>query len=460
MVVHPSHASSLDTLVHSEPARLAPRPQSVEETGLSQTFLSDLLGKHLLDGGAMSMAQLVKRLALPGKVLENVVQFMRQEARVEVMSSAGEAGVTLRYRLTDRGRTTALDAMWRSGYVGAAPVPLRRYTEVVRGQTVHDRAITRSEMQSAFSDVVLDQRLVDQLGPSLNSGRAIFIYGPAGTGKTYIARKLTRLFRDRTLIPHAVEINDAVVEVFDPVLHRALASNTEDSATDLSFDHGYDPRFVPCERPVVVAGGELTSEMLEIQYDAGTRQYVAPLQLKANNGMFLIDDMGRQKVEPETIFNRWIVPMEEKVDYLSLGSGRHFTAPFDVVLIFSTNISPRDLADEAFLRRIGYKVEFRYLTKDQYRQIWKDVCRELGVVFDPELLEFALAELHEKHGVALLPCHPRDLLAISVDLASYLGEPKSLSRQHLRWAWRNYFVNLDQDRNGSPAGRPATQRTT
>jgi hypothetical protein len=461
MVVHPSHASSLDTLIDATLARLAPRPQSVEETGLSQTFLCDLLSKHLLDGGTLTMAQLVERMRLPGKVLESIMHFLRQEALVEVLSTPGDTGTTLRYRLTDRGRTGALDATWRSGYVGAAPVPLRRYADVVRRQTVHDRAITRSEMQGAFSDVVIDERLLDQLGPSLNSGRAVFIYGPAGTGKTYVVRKMTRLFRDRTLIPRAIEVNGAVIEIFDPVLHRALDEDSTRSAGALSLDHGFDPRFVLCERPVVVAGGELASEMLEIQYDSATRQYIAPLQLKANNGMFLIDDMGRQKVEPEAIFNRWIVPMEEKVDYLSMGSGRHFTVPFDVVLIFSTNIDPRDLADEAFLRRIGYKIEFRYLTKDQYGRIWTDVCRELGVVFDRELLDFVLTELHEKQSVRLLPCHPRDLLAIAVDLASYLGEPNRLSQKHLRWAWRNYFVNLGQgDRHGGHLSTTATERTT
>jgi hypothetical protein len=393
----------------------------------------------LLDGGVLTIGQLVQRLALTGRIVESVLHFMREEARVEIMAARENDG-GLRYRLTDRGRSSALDAMLRGGYIGPAPVPLHIYSKVIGMQTVHGRAITKSAMRSAFEGVVLEEALLDRLGPSLNSGRAIFVYGPAGTGKTYIAQKLKRLFHDRTLVPHAISVNESIISVFDPIIHRA--ATRESFGPELRLETGHDPRFVCCERPVVMAGGELTTDMLEVQYDAATREYRAPLQLKANNGMFVIDDMGRQKVAPEAIFNRWIVPMEEKKDYLSLGSGRHFSVPFDVVLIFSTNMHPLDLADEAFLRRIGYKIGFDYLTRDQYRQIWKDACRDYGIVFDPETLEFVLTELHEKESVRLLPCHPRDLLGIAVDLATYLDEPRRLTKQQLRWAWSNYFVSL------------------
>jgi hypothetical protein len=439
MVAHPSQASTLDQAITEHLSRLAPRPHSLEETGLSQTFIADLVAKHLLVGGVLAMSQLVQRLALSGKLLESVLHFLRQESRIEVAAPV-ENGAGLRYRLTDRGRSSALDAMMRGGYVGPAPVPLHDYARVVRAQTVHDRGITKMEMQTAFEGVVLKESLLDQLGPSLNSGRAIFVYGPAGTGKTFVAQRLKRLFREQTLIPHAIAVNETVIEVFDPIVHRAIAQKTDPADLMRGTDH--DPRWVCCERPVVIVGGELTIDMLEIQYDASTRQYRPPLQLKANNGMFVIDDMGRQKVPPDAIFNRWIVPMEEKKDYLSLGAGRHFTVPFDVVLIFSTNMHPLDLADEAFLRRIGYKIEFGWLTRDQYRLIWQDVCRQYGVVFDPEVLEFVLMDLHEKESVGLLPCHPRDLLGMAVDLATYLGEPKRLTKAQLHWAWKNYFVSM------------------
>jgi predicted ATPase with chaperone activity len=384
MMIHPSHASSADVELDDAFARLAPRPRRLEDTGLSQAFVADLAAKHLLDGGALTVAQLARRLALSGKIVETILHFMREEARIEVVA-AREVDGSLGFRLTDRGRGAALDAMLRSGYIGAAPVPLQAYAETVRAQSVHQRSIKKQAMRTAFEGVVLEEGLLDRLGPSLNSGRPIFVYGPAGTGKTYVAQKLRRLFLDRVLIPHAIVVNETVVDVFDPIVHRAIGP--ERSGVDLRLEAGHDPRFVCCERPVVIAGGELTTDMLEIHHDSATKQYRAPLQLKANNGMFMIDDMGRQKIHPEAIFNRWIVPMEEKRDYLSLGAGRHFSVPFDVVLLFSTNLHPLDLADEAFLRRIGYKIEFDYLSKDQYRRIWKDACREYGVVFDPETLE-------------------------------------------------------------------------
>jgi hypothetical protein len=436
MVVHPSLASELEEAIVAQLGRLAPRPQTPMDTGLGQTFLADLVAKHLLEGGVLTMSALVERLALAGKVLDQILHFLRQESRVEVLPPSPEG--LLRYRLTDRGRSTALDAMMRSGYVGPAPVPLHHYVKIVHSQTVHDRAVTKSALEGAFEGVVLKDGLLDQLGPSLNSGRAIFIYGPAGTGKTYIAQKLRRVFRDRTLIPHAIAVNEAVVEVFDPIVHRAISRR---DAGQLVLDGGHDPRYVCCERPFILAGGELSTDMLEIQYDFSRRVYRTPLQLKANNGMLMIDDMGRQKSPPEAIFNRWIVPMEEKKDYLSLGGGRHFSVPFDVVLVFSTNMNPLELADEAFLRRIGYKIEFEYLSGQQYRRIWQDVCTEYGIVYDPALVDF-VTDLHKRRGVGLLPCHPRDLLGMAVDLATYLGEPRVLTKDQLQWAWDNYFVSL------------------
>jgi hypothetical protein len=420
-----------------EPSNIAPRPQRLEETGLSMPFVADLLGKHILVSGAISLPDLVGRVALSGRIVESVLAFLKQEARIHVLAG-GESPV--RFALTERGRASALDAQMRSGYVGPAPVPLKQYAAVVRAQTVHDRSVTRDAMQAAFDDLVLRQSLLDQLGPALNSGRAIFVYGPAGTGKTYITRRLARLFRHDVLVPHAIAINELTVAVFDPSLHRRIEGN--DGGMDLMLEHGHDRRYVRCERPTIVSGGELTADMLELQFDHATREYMAPLQLKANNGLLVIDDMGRQRVAPQAVFNRWIVPMEEQVDYLSLGAGRHFATPFDVVLIFSTNRHPHELADEAFLRRVGYKVEFGYLTRGEYARIWEDTCREAGIVFDPTLLDFVFDELHAKDEVPLLPCHPRDLLGMALDHAAYLEKPGQLDARHLRWAWRNYFVSI------------------
>ena len=421
-------------------SKLAPRPVKLNDTGMSEAFLADLIAKQLLDRGTLSLAKLSSILALAGTIVEGVLNFMRTEALIEVRP--GKASATgLFYALTDRGRVTALDAMMRSGYLGPAPVPLRHYAQIVRAQSIHDQTVTQDSMRAAFDDIVLDSHLLDSLGPALNSGRAMFLYGPAGTGKTYISQRLCRLFRQPTLIPHAIAIDEAVVQVFDPLIHKQM--HQVPTADDLKFEKGHDPRFVICERPVVITGGELTGEMLEVHYESSTRLYEAPLQLKANNGMFIIDDMGRQKVSTEAVFNRWIVPMEEKRDYLTLGSGRHFTVPFDVVLVFSTNLHPLDLADEAFLRRIGYKIEFGTLTAEQYEHIWRDACASFKVEYEPQLLDYVLNALHAKRRVALLPCHPRDLLGMAVDQAVYENESRKVSVDHIRWAWDNYFVPVD-----------------
>jgi len=435
--------SEWDQLGLARASKLAPRPTRLSETGLSETFVADLIAKHLFDRGTLSLGELSTIIALAGSIVESVLNFMRTEARVEVRpGQASSAG--LAYTLTERGRVSALDAMMRSGYIGPAPVPLNRYAEIARAQTIHNRSVTQDSMFAAFDDVVLDTDLLERLGPALNSGRSIFLYGAAGTGKTYISQRLCRLFRNPTLVPHSIAIDESVVQLFDPLIHKKLRLNP--SSDNLKLEKGHDPRFVVCERPVAITGGELTAEMLEISYEPSTRLYEAPLQLKANNGMFIIDDMGRQKVSPAAIFNRWIVPMEEKRDYLTLGSGRHFTVPFDVVLIFSTNIHPLELAEEAFLRRIGYKIEFGPLTPDQYDLIWRDACTTNNVEYDPNVLNFVINELHAKRNVPLLPCHPRDLLGMAVDRAIYEENSRDVGVDHLHWAWDNYFVSVDDDR--------------
>jgi len=424
-----------------ESARLAPRPKSLADTGLSQPFLADLLSKHLLTAGVLSLNQITKSMCLPARLLEDILHFMRQEARVEVLPVDIETGA-LRYGLTDRGRALAANAFAIGGYAGPAPVPLSEYVELVKSQTVHDHNVTGHDVRQAFSDMVVSDDLLDRIGPSLNSGRAIFIYGPAGTGKTYLTSRMARVFSSSVLIPHAISINETVVSIFDPVIHKAITRETRSS---LTIEDNVDERYVLCERPAIVVGGELTEDMLEIQFDPNNREYRAPLQLKANNGLFIIDDMGRQRVAPQTVFNRWILPLEEKRDYLSLGSGRHFSVPFDLVLVFSTNMKPADLADEAFLRRIGYKIRFPHLEPHQYEEIWRDQCLENGIPFDPSVVDYVINGLHKQHRVPLLPCHPRDLLGLSMDRAIYTNQPREVTVEVLDWAWENYFARTDED---------------
>ena len=419
--------------------QLAPQPRTILETGLADNFLGDLVCKHLHDAGVLDMVQLTVRLALTGAVLEEVLTFLRKDRRVEVLGQAG--GQTLRYGLTERGRNSARDALARSGYIGAAPYPVSAYRTLLKLQTIHHGRISAHDMHHCFGSMVLAQSMLDQLGVALNSGRAIMIYGPAGTGKTYVSSRLIRLFAEAIWVPHAIAINEAVIEIFDPQVHKRL--DDDEQPNTLMLSEGIDRRLLRCERPIVITGGELTMEQLDVRYDPFARQYQAPLQLKASNGLLIIDDLGRQRMTPDVLLNRWIVPMEERRDFLPLGGGRHCELPFDLILVFSTNLNPLELADEAFLRRIGYKLQFGYLKPGEYERIWVQETQRLGIAHDPVLLSYVLRELYGAENMPLVPCHPRDLLNMACDRQRYLEGSGPLTAQELEWAWHNYFVQLD-----------------
>jgi hypothetical protein len=430
-----------------DPTKLAPRPTTLRETGLSLQLVSDLLLKTLLRAGVLRGSALCDLLGLAGSVTDPVLQFLRKDGSVEVRTRP-VADNELYYGLTQRGHTAALDALARSGYVGPAPVPLEQYVQVVRAQTVHGRSVTRESMREAFEGVVLADSQRDRLGGALNSGRAIFIYGHAGTGKTYIARRLERALPGSVLVPLAIAVGETIVEVFDPAAHMRI--ELVDSAPPLALRQGFDPRYALCERPVVVTAGELTADMLEVRFDAATRRYTAPVQLRANNGILIVDDLGRQRVPVETLLNRWIVPLEEKIDYLTAANGAHFEVPFDVVLVLSTNLDPRTLADDAFLRRIGYKIEFTPIEPEQYHGIWMKVCEERHTAYLPAVVDHVIHHLHARSGVPLLPCHPRDLVDMALDRSAYLGLSRAaLDTTALDWAWQNYFLAPDAPPRGA-----------
>jgi hypothetical protein len=416
--------------------QLAPRPRSVGETGLGQDFLCDHLAKLIYWGGVLDQQQLVDRSALAWPVLESVLGVLRRDGHIEVRGPEGSSAL-LRYALTERGRNLALDALRKSGYAGPAPVPLALYRQAVEAQSVHRNPVTRADMARLFGDTVIRAAVLDQLGPAMHSGRPIFVYGPPGTGKTYISTRLSGLLGGAVLVPHALAVGDYVVQFFDPSVHHSLPQPA--GSGGLRLDDSHDQRFVPCRRPAVVTGGELTLEMLELAHDPLNRQYFAPLQLKANNGLYLIDDLGRQKVNCTELLNRWIVPLEQKLDYLTVGSGTRFPVPFDVVLIFSTNLNPLDLADEAFLRRLGYKVRFQVLAEAEYEAIWRQVCDRQAVAFEPAAFRHVL-DLYRRDDRPLLPCQPRDLIGLVLDQCRYEGAAAEVTAERLDRAWDGYFV--------------------
>ncbi|MEJ2762558.1 AAA family ATPase [Photobacterium sp. MCCC 1A19761] len=416
------------------------KPKTLEQTGVPTRVLESLLIKHLSQATDLDIVTLIDKLGLPGNLIEQLLQKLKAEALTEVRTD-GRFHTGMRYGLTQKGMIMAQHELQRDGYLGPVPITIDSYKKLVCEQSSKRETITPERMKQGLSDLILSEEVISQVGPALNSGRAIFIYGLPGTGKTYISRRLVRLFESNVYIPYAVCIGNQVIQVFDPIIHTPINTRLQRS---LHLNEGHDNRLVLCRRPEVVVGGELTAEMLEVTVDPTFRINRAPLQMKANNGIFLIDDLGRQKVSVDAILNRWIIPLEEGIDYLSLPSGEHFDIPFEQVLVFSSNIHPAKLADDAFLRRIGYKISFGPITQDDYCYLWHSECEKHGLTTAPEGLDFVIGHLHQVNNIPLLPCYPRDLVAMCSNQISFFQHPPQINHQLIEVVWRCYFVDHDQ----------------
>ena len=418
-------------------------PKTIEETGLSFSFLVELACKTLYFGGVLSLSSVSEQLALPVSVANDAMEFLKKERLAEV-KKGGDIRAAYTFALTDLGRERAREYLQLSAYIGAAPVTLRQYTDAVRKQTIRKMVVNRETVHRAFEGVVLTPGLLERLGPAVNSGRSIFLYGPSGNGKTFIAERLAKVLSGNVFIPHAICVDNQVIRVYDPVNHLRVNSEAMPDP-DRSFPDGrveFDRRWLLCERPVIVSGGELTLAMLDLSLDRRSNFYEAPLQLKANGGVFLIDDLGRQLVRPYDLLNRWIVPLEKARDYLTLKNGKKFEIPFDQIILFSTNIEPRQLADEAFLRRIGYKIKIDDLREEEYARIFRQVCERLGLAFRPEVVRYLLDEEHGRRGMRLSACHPNDVLSRVVEICQYEGTPLRLDNELVSRACRDYFMEL------------------
>ena len=300
--------------------------------------------------------------------------------------------------------------------------------------------VTQAALARSLGDVVIRPEVRDQLGAAMNSRRAIMLYGPPGAGKTFLCERMARLLSGNIAVPYAIEVAGEIIRLFDPLVHRPARAAAAGHRPAIDNRDRPDPRWVLCERPVVITGGELTLEMLDLVFDPRAGYYQAPPHFKANNGLFLVDDLGRQLVTPRQLLNRWILPMEHRVDYLMLRNGSKFQIPFDTLLFFSTNLQPAEVADEAFLRRIGYKIFVGEMTLDDYRRIVQGVCVDYGVPYDEAAFELLVNDYHRRHGRPLFACYPRDLIGQMADYAAYHGRRAELTPQSLDWAWHNYFA--------------------
>jgi hypothetical protein len=410
-------------------------PKTVEESGLSLLFLVELVAKTLFRGGSLRLAEIAESVKLTRGVLEPVMAFMRQEKLCELFArSTAETDVS--FVLSDLGRRRAEEFIAKNHYSGPAPVPLQAYIDQCRLQQTSATLVRPEDMQRAFDGIVMDPWVLDQLGAAMNSGRAMFLFGPAGSGKTFIAERLIAALGGQILVPHAIEVDGEIVTVFDPLVHHPLRL---EGGRTLKLEQPFgDQRWVLCRRPVVLAGGELTLSMLDLEFDPATRFYSAPPQLKANGGMLIIDDLGRQQVPPQAIMNRWIVPLDRRVDYLTLHTGQRIKVPFDAAVVFSSNFKPDDLADEALIRRLGYKIFIGPLSERQYREVFVQTCGQLGVSFSDAIISEVLAR-HRAEGRPLLAYVPRELAGAARDVARYRGTPAALRGELLNWAWANCF---------------------
>lgn len=424
-----------------------PNLSKIEDTGLSQLWLQDLALKILYFQGYLSGFKVAEEMALPfAGLVDQILEALKREKFVEIKSSQiglGEGAYL--FAITSAGIARAREALERSQYAGPAPVPVQVYNDSVLRQSQARTSIVNRTMRQALSHLVLSETTFQRIGPAVNSGTSIFLYGPPGNGKTSVARAIgNMILRESMYIPYAIYIDGQVVKMYDSVNHQ-LATDETPTPTGtgaLRANVRRDPRWLRIRRPFIVTGGELTLEGLDLVFDDVNKFYEAPFQVKANGGILLIDDFGRQLVRPRDLLNRWIVPLENRIDFLTLHTGRKIEIPFDVLVVFSTNLPPRDLVDEAFLRRLRHKIEIGDPNYEEYREIFRRVASSKGVKYSDQGLAYLLQEWYIKRARKLRASHPRDLCDQILDISRYLGVEAAMTRDLIDRASGAYFVEL------------------
>src|SRR5262245_13414591 len=399
-----------------------PRPPAKwEDLGLPLQFLFDLILRTIYNRGQLAGAELAQDMKVPFNAIGLVLQMMRKQSLVDIVAQKGSGGdAAFVYEIKPpKGTLAVQEAIGKTAYIGPVPVPFTDYVESVLGQSIKKLVVTRLSIQRAFEALILTEDVFNEIGPAMNSGASIFFFGFPGNGKTSIAERITRLMGDLIYIPHAVEVNGQIIKIYDPMQHTEAKADQEFEGAEGVFlkPAPHDARFVRVKRPTIVVGGELTLPMLDLKFNEATRFYEAPLQTKANGGVFMIDDFGRQQIRGIDLLNRWIVPLEKRYDYLTTATGTKIEVPFDQLLIFSTNLDPNQLADEAFLRRIKFKIEIRDPDELQYRKIWEMVCRQRRIEFDQKGVDYMIEKWYRPHRRPFRMCQPRDLLEQMTSIA-------------------------------------------
>ncbi len=427
------------------PARLPhapPPPRSIAETGLDLGFLVDLMVKTIYRMGLEQPSEIGREMKLPVGIVGKLIEAAQSTKLMETLGQLGASMTAeMRYALTGKGREWALESLAQSEWVGPVPVTLRSYSDQMLNQSIRRETLTRPMLDRVFSELTLPRELMEKLGPAANSGASVLLYGPPGNGKSSIAEAICIAFRGHVFFPHAIVVDKQVITVFDPTVHHRVADDDE-SSIGLRRETDHDQRYVACRRPAVITGGELTLDRLDLALNTVSRVYEAPMQLKAAGGVLVIDDFGRQRQSPQELINRLIIPLENGIDYLALQTGRKFELPFDALVVFSTNIAPKKLVDDAALRRLRYKILIDKPDRETFIEIFYRTARRFGLALDEETLGYILLELYGKQEGAEFHCfHPRFLIEQTKAICAFEGVAPQFRPDFLRRAWGNLFIS-------------------
>jgi hypothetical protein len=443
---------TLESFVHRTPRE----PENIAATGLDESDLLSLMLKLIYVGRLQTVRQFGDAIKLPYNIVLELVRMAVDRSLLQNLgarNSDSDSLIDLAYTFTEQGRRFVIDAMTRQHYTGPAPVTLDDFTDQVNLQKLTNELVTPEKIKAATTGLQFDDRIMEQAGPALNSGRAMLLYGPPGNGKTTVAQRFASVFSDVIYVPYSVVVEGQIIRVHDPSIHLTLETTDieDENAFTVVKAQSYDARWVPCQRPFVITGGELTLEMLDLRYDTTGHYYEAPLHVKALGGCFLIDDFGRQIVSPTTLLNRWIVPLESKVDYLKLHTGKTFSIPFEELVIFSTNLEPEDLMDPAFLRRLPYKIEVGAPSRENYRRIFEGECKKQAVEMSDEIFDKIVHTVTVVKGLELAAYHPRFIVDQVIATCRFMREAPHFEPRFIDYAIDNLRVRQSSSKKTTQA---------